>query len=191
MKKLTFLVIIILACSPNLVFSEDLNKCMSAWNAKQAGNYSTALRLFDECIKKGNLTPSSLARTYRNIGLTYQSQGSLKKAINALTKAIEMNPPDVYDDYLNRGNTYDMANKFEEAMKDYELALKSRPGYAMVYFDRGIAYEHYKMFDKAKTEFIEAYKHGLRTLPLIERFMLYGIDINKELGSQKASPGKK
>ena len=96
-------------------------------------------------------------------------------AVDAYNKAISLNPADVVDDFINRGNAYDEANEFKLAMADYAKALEIQPGYGEVYYNRGVSYEHQKMFDKAKADFVSAYSHGLRTRLLYERYVAYGL----------------
>jgi len=163
------------AALPFATHAENLGKCMAGWNATESGDHSGAIALFDACIKEGNLSDASLARTYRNIGIAYRRAKQPLKAIEAYDKAIAMNPADVADDYINRGNAYDEADKFAEAMADYDKALQLKPGYGEIYYNRGITYEHQKDLDKAKAEFLAAYDHGLRTQLLYERFVAYGL----------------
>lgn len=168
-------VFFIVALLPITAFSENLSKCYTGWDTTESGHHLKAIALFNECIKEGELSEASLARTYRNIGIAYQRAKKPKMAIKAYTKAIAINPTDVVNDYMNRGNAYDEANMFKEAMADYDKALEVHPGYAQVFYNRGITYEHQHMMDNAKTEFIAAYKHGLRTRLLYERLVLHGL----------------
>ena len=91
-----------------------------------------------------------------------------------------MNPYDVADDYINRGNAYDEANMFKKAMADYDKALELKPGYGEVFYNRGVTYERQNMLNKAKAEFISAYKHGLRTRLLYERLVEYDLVKTKQ-----------
>jgi tetratricopeptide (TPR) repeat protein len=86
-----------------------------------------------------------------------------------------LKPPDVAKDYINRGNAYDEAGMFNQAIADYSLALELLPGYGETYYNRGIAYEHNKKTDEAKADFLAAYYHGLRTSLLRERFLVYAL----------------
>jgi tetratricopeptide (TPR) repeat protein len=157
--------------------AEDLTKCLNGWSATQSGDHLGAVVLFKECVRDGQLSEASLARTYRNIGIAYRRAKEPNRAIESYNKSIAMNPVDIADDYLNRGNAYDEAGRFKEAMADYDKALELRPGYGEVFYNRGITYEHQEQFDKAKAEFIAAYDHGLRTSLLGERFAVYDLPI--------------
>jgi tetratricopeptide (TPR) repeat protein len=159
----------------SLASAENLDKCYEGWNATESGQYDAAIVLYDTCIKEGALSSDSLARTYRNIGITYRRAGKPRKAVEAYGKAIAIGPNDVVDDYINRGNALDEAGEFDRAMADYAKALQLKPGDGDVYYNRGIAYERKKLFDRAKTDFIAAYEHGLRSQQLYERFVAYGL----------------
>lgn len=174
MKSL-LLIFLLVAFLPHALAAEDLTKCKAGWNATQAGDHLKAISLFDDCVKEGQLSDATLARTYRNIGIAYRRGKEPLKAIEAYNKAIALQPADVWDDYINRGNAYDEAGMLQEAMADYDKALELKPGYGEVFYNRGIAYEHQNMRDKAKAEFISAYDHGLRTRLLYERFVVYGL----------------
>lgn len=154
---------------------EDRSSCVEGLNLSDTGRYAEALRAYDACIRDGHLSSATLARTYRNIGITYRSAKQPVKAIAAYDKAIELNPDDVVDDYINRANAYDDANQLEKALADYGQALKLDPGFGQIYYNRGIAYEHNHMPQEAKADFTAAYAYGLRTPLLYERLATYGL----------------
>jgi len=153
---------------------------MRGWDATQNGDHARAVELFNSCIKDGNLSNASLARTYRNIGIAHRREKKPVKAIEAYNKAIALHPADVWDDYINRGNAYDEANDLDRALADYDQALKLKPNYGEAFYNRGIAFEHHKIFEKAKAEFVHAYQVGLRTEPLYERLVVYGLVEKKQ-----------
>jgi tetratricopeptide (TPR) repeat protein len=166
----------LLTCfASNGAFAEDLSKCIVGWRSTEAGNHLDAVAHFQACIAQGQLTDSSLARTYRNIGIAYRRAKEPMKAIEAYDKAIALKPGDVASDYINRANAYDEANMFKEAMADYDKALELKPGFGEIFYNRGISYERQQMREQAKAEFIAAYEHGLRSPGLYERFVVYGL----------------
>lgn len=169
------LVVALLATAALPAFAEDLSQCMKGWALTESGDYAGALALYEACIKDGQLSDASLARTYRNIGITHRRAGEPLKAVAAYDRAIAMKPADVADDFVNRGNAHDEADQFDAALADYAQALALRPGYGQAYYNRGVAYERHKMLDKAKADFIAAYDHGLRSQALYERFVAHGL----------------
>jgi Tfp pilus assembly protein PilF len=155
--------------------AENLDRCYQGWQATEDGDNAAAIRLFNLCIKDGNLSDASLARTYRNMGITYYHAKQYDNAIKSYNKAIELRPADPWHDYINRGNVYDDLENYDAALADYSYALKINPGFAEAYYNRGILYEHRRMFGKAAGEFMAAYDHGLRSELLFERFSVYGL----------------
>lgn len=123
--------------------------CAIGWNAKQSGNYLDALELLNFCVKTGNISHALLARTYRNIGLTYKANNEHRKSIDAFNQAIALHANDIENDYINRGNAYDELGMLQEALADYDKALMLKPGYGEIYLQRGIAYEKKPLFRKS------------------------------------------
>jgi tetratricopeptide (TPR) repeat protein len=145
------------------IHAEDLSLCKQAWSQTESKNFDSALGLFNECIQKGNLTEKSLAQTYRNIGITYSQNGNYQKAINYYDKAIKYNFQDNFPDYANRANALSNLGKYIEAIEDYEKALKINPQYAEIYHNRGLVYYRLGLLKKSSSDYIQAYKLGLRT----------------------------
>lgn len=148
---------------------------MQGWQATTTGRYAEAIALYNACIKDGALSKTSLARTWRNLGITWRRAGQPLKAVAAYDKAIALSPDDVVDDYINRANAWDEADEFDKALADYSRALALKPGFGEIYYNRGITYEHNHKLEQAKADFIAAYDHGLRTRLLYERFEVYGM----------------
>jgi len=175
MRSFLLFAILLVAWFPLSAFAEDLTACRKGWDFTQSGDYPNALAQYEACIKNGGLSPASLARTYRNIGITQRRVGKPLEAVASYDKAINLKPSDMVDDYINRGNAYDEANRFDEALLDYAKALQISPGYGEAYYNRGIAYENHHMLKEARDDFVSAYKHGLRTELLFERLQVYGL----------------
>lgn len=154
---------------------EDLSLCKSGWGATEAGDHVAAISLFESCIKKGNLSSKSLARTYRNLGIASRRNGEARKAIGYYNQAISMHPTDIWNDYVNRGNAWSELKEYQKALKDYDLAFESKPNYNEAYYNRGIVFEKQNQLEKAKAEFIKAYEYGLRSEQLYDRYVKYGL----------------
>lgn len=109
--------------------AEDISLCKEGWSKSTSGEYEDSLNLFNKCIESGNLSNSSLARTYRNIGITLKNYGQYGKAIENYNKALSLNPSDPWDDYVNRGNAWSESGNFTKAFEDYDKALEVKPDY--------------------------------------------------------------
>jgi tetratricopeptide (TPR) repeat protein len=153
--------------------AEDLSLCMQGWNASQSGQYARAIGLYDECIRTGALSRPMLARTHRNYGIAYRMQGEPQKAIDHFDKALALQPQDAWADWINRANALSDAKRYEEALADLDKAAALQPGSADLHYNRGIVYERLNELEKAKAEFREAYRKGLRSQQLYERFVVH------------------
>lgn len=156
-------------------FAEDLSLCVKGWEFSEKGYYEKAIELFDGCIELGRLTNESLARTYRNIGITRKKEGKYEEAIKNYNMALSLEPRDPWDDYVNRGNSWSELGEYKKAFEDYDRAIELKPNYNEVYFNRGIVYEKQGKFLDALTQFKKAYDHGLRSKLLYDRFVVYGL----------------
>ena len=171
---------IVLVAGSQAAVAEDLRLCLKAWNWSQAGEHAAALELFDQCIKEGGLTTNSLARTYRNIGITLRRHKQPARAVEEYGKAIALQPADVWDDFVNRGNAYSDQGLFHEALADYRRALDARPNYNEAYYNRGIVFERQERMEDAKREFLKAHELGLRSDLLYERLVMHGLVERKQ-----------
>jgi tetratricopeptide (TPR) repeat protein len=74
-----------------------------------------------------------------------------KKAIEHLTKAIEINPSDpTY--YNNRGVVYNQIEQYKNATKDYDKSIKLNSKDGLVYQNRGYNYWNRNLISNAKTD---------------------------------------
>jgi tetratricopeptide (TPR) repeat protein len=110
------------------------------------------------------------------MGIAYRRAKEPKRAIEAHTLAIELNPEDIYADYIGRANAYDEAGDIQRALADYEHALELKPNFAETYYNRGVSRQHYGQTDEAKRDFLRAYDLGLRTKMLMDVLAWYGLN---------------
>lgn len=181
--------------------SKDLSLCKKGWDKHLAGSNNEAIKLFENCIKKGDLSNDSLARTYRNIGISYKDLGKYKLAINYYNKSLKLKPDDFWSDYVNRGNAWDLLGEYKKAFDDYDRAMEEKkvcngsgipkniitiihsPDCGEIFYNRGISYERQGKIKEAKEDFLMAYKMGLRTNKLHERFKYH--KLFEQIKSQK------
>ena len=72
----------------------------------------------------------------------------LLKKIEEYSKKIEKNPNDA-SNYYNRGFTYFLLKKYEEAIKDYDKAIELNPNNASYYYNRGVNYGELEKYQEA------------------------------------------
>ncbi len=160
------------------VSAEDISLCEEGWRYTELGEHGKAIELFKKCIEVGQLSNSSLSRTYRNIGIASSRSEQYHRAIRNYDKALSHNPDDPWDDYVNRGNAWSSLGEYEKSLLDYERAFKVKPHYNEAYYNRGVVFEKQNKIKEAIIEFKLAYKYGLRSELLQIRYAQY--DLMKE-----------
>lgn len=189
-KRIVYLAVLSTLFTPSsYVKAEDLSICKDGWSHVQNQDYVTAIELFEKCIKEGNLSQKSLVSTYRNMGIAYKNNKQYKEAVSYYNKAIKLNNTNPWVDYVNRGNAWDESGNNKKALADYSEALKLKPQYGEALYNRGIMYEKQNLNSDAKTDFIAAYRSGLRTPLLYDRLKVYGLlDENNKLILDNINP---
>lgn len=89
-------------------------------------------------------------------GVAHIKADRLDKAIEALTRSIEMIPYD-YEAYSNRGIAYSRKGKTSLAEIDFSKALKLNPKFYDAYLNRGIARQKQGAYASALRDYVEAY----------------------------------
>jgi tetratricopeptide (TPR) repeat protein len=82
------------------------------------------MKSISECNRAIELNPKD-GNAYWCRGSEYSKSGQYDKAIEDLTKAIELGPSDIT--YHSRGCAYGMADKYNAALSDFETALRLNP----------------------------------------------------------------
>ena len=82
------------------------------------------------------------------MGLTYQNEEDLSKAIKHYNNAIKLNPQ-MAEAYCNRGFAYSNKGEVEQAIKDYNKAIELDPNEAVVYTNRGLSYSNKGEYGRA------------------------------------------
>ena len=74
-------------------------------------------------------------------GYSLGTAGKNQEAMEAFTKAIELNPK-VVGAYFNRGAAHFRLGDYRQAIRDYDKAIELDPKYAWAYLGRGATYDH-------------------------------------------------
>jgi serine/threonine-protein kinase len=88
-------------------------------------------------------------------GEKFFNQRRYDKAIEAYTKAIELNPNDSWF-YNNRGTIYHLTSEFEKAIADYTKAAELNPTHFSAYHNRGLVYQEIGNTELATADFRKA-----------------------------------
>jgi tetratricopeptide (TPR) repeat protein len=114
------------------------------------------ITLWKDVIKK---TPRK-ARGYIFLGIVYQSQGLIDKAVEQYRIAIRLEPNSP-EPYNNLGNLYLYRGQHDKAIEQYLIAIKLKPNFPELHYNLGNVYNSQGLFDKA----IEQYLIAIRLKP--------------------------
>ena len=81
-----------------------------------------------------------LAKQYYNQGNNFLMKNNNQKALDAYNKVLEMYPKNstIYL-YVNKGSALDNLGKYQEAIDNYNIAIKLDPYCILAYFKKGIS----------------------------------------------------
>ena len=112
---------------------------------KNSGQYELAIVDFEKAIE---LDPTYLT-SFNGLGLVYSQMGNKEKAIESFTKAIDGGMREIKFPYANRGIEYIDLERYDDAISDFNSALKADSSYVLVYNYLGIAYDNSGDYDRA------------------------------------------
>ncbi|MCP4134662.1 MAG: tetratricopeptide repeat protein [bacterium] len=96
------------------------------------GKYQEALEFYERALKYYDKNPD----TYRNRGLSFRALEKFDKAAKNLHKALELNSGDV-NSRIILGNIYFNRAQYDNAIKEYTIALELSPGNPSVLYNKG------------------------------------------------------
>jgi len=110
---------------------------------------------YEEKLKEYNEAISRLSTIGSAKGFSLEASDQKLEAIEAFTKAVELNPKDAAA-YYNQGLAFDELGKYEEALDEYHASIKLDPKLAISYVGRGNAYYKLKKYEKALKDYDKA-----------------------------------
>jgi tetratricopeptide (TPR) repeat protein len=120
-------------------------------------NYEGTIQCFENCIR---LEADSADAVYSVLGVCYKRLGRYEAAVEALMKALEINP-DYANSYYLLGSVYDELERYDEAILAYRKAVEINPKDDVAYHSLGYVYGK---LGRHKQE-IEAYKKAIELVP--------------------------
>lgn len=121
----------------------------------------------------GAMSDTERAYTHVNRSINYNLLGKFGEALEDIDAAFEL-IPELPEAYLSRGNTYYLQHRHEAAIDEYTTALELGVSDAhKAYFNRAIAYEELKDYEKAYQDLKSALEENSRFKPAEERIELY------------------
>lgn len=124
-------------------------------------DYSRDTAPCDKALSDGSTSRADRKKTLVNRGVIHNRSGDLGAALDDFNDALEIDAG-LGEAYLNRGNSYFLSRRYDDALADYERALEleiSKPWAA--WYNIGLVYEAKKQPDKAR----EAYQEALSANP--------------------------
>lgn len=116
---------------------------------RDKGERDNAIADMDEAIR----LKTDQAQYYGTRALLYADTNAYDKAIADMSKKIEMlKDGATFNDYNSRGDYYYEFGKYEDALKDYNEAVRLKPDYPYNYSDRANAYEKLGKTDLAAAD---------------------------------------
>jgi serine/threonine-protein kinase len=110
-----------------------------------------------------NTEAAAKALEYVNQGYKFYQQKKYNQAIEAYTKAVEINPND-YALYNDRGLIYTAKRDYDKAITDFDKSIELKPD-SLTYNNRGVAYEDKGEKEKA----VEDYRKAVELDPANEQ----------------------
>lgn len=106
---------------------------------------------YSEAIQIGTLPAAARAIAYFNRGLAYNSVGQTTLALEDLSTAIKVNPA-FAQAYNSRGTLMRALGRHEEAIRDYQAAIKNRyPQPHLAYYGEALSYAEMRQTAQART----------------------------------------
>lgn len=139
----------------------DFNKALSLM---KKGAYEEAIPLLEAILAENDQLPGAqinLAIAYMNIEPGDQDgkqrEANLKKAEQALSRAVEVNPDDAIAHH-QLGLLYRKTGRFADARKAYERAISIESTYAMAHLNLGILCDIYLQQPECAIDHFEKYR---------------------------------
>ncbi|VAW31360.1 hypothetical protein MNBD_CHLOROFLEXI01-176 [hydrothermal vent metagenome] len=115
--------------------------------------------LLDELPKKPSFSKNRADLLY-TLATQYEMVGNPEKALELINEAEKFADPtnirQLSSIYSGRGNIFQSLNQYEEALADYEEALRLDPEDSMTYSNRGIVFLHQREYEAALADYRKA-----------------------------------
>lgn len=98
--------------------------------------------------------------TLMSLGMTYDSMNDPAKAISYYQQALQMDHHAKHYIYNNLGVSYAKIKQYEKAIQAFQNAIKTKPDYALSYYNLGKAYFANDQKWQAKAQFNKLKKMG-------------------------------
>jgi tetratricopeptide (TPR) repeat protein len=137
-------------CPVSLSFAQrdPFDLAQAGFVAKDRGDFTLAVRLFDEALQRGLFADKQRGLLLHSRGASYEALGIRDRALSDFDAAIAL-LPDFPNDYLYRGIIWGDKREYERALQDFITASKLNPSDPFVFNNLGNVYQRMGDLDRA------------------------------------------
>ena len=136
------------AASPGLAQGDPLDLAKAGFLAKDRGEFTLAVRLFDEALQRGLFADKERGILLYSRGASYEALGNRDRALSDFDAAVVL-LPDFANVYLYRGIVWADKGEYRRALQDILTARKLKPDDPLVFNNLGKVYERLGELDQA------------------------------------------
>ena len=137
-------------------YSKEIERLKKELAIAKTNSKTPDQKIETKSVEKYNEAVKGLSATdWLEKGFNFIELGNYSSALNALTKAIELNPK-FFGSYFHRGFAYDMLGNQQQAINDYNKAIELVPKRANAYYGRGIVYNKLGIYQQALNDLNKA-----------------------------------
>lgn len=181
--------------SPSFAQGDPLDLAQAGFVAKDRGNFTLAVKLFDEALQRGIFADKQRGLLLYSRGASYEALGNRDRALSDFDAAIAL-LPDFPNVYLYRGIVWGDKREYQRALQDFLTAGKLNPNDPVVFNNIGNIYEKLGELDLAvenygraiglRPNYAEAYYNRARTYVVWEDEARAVADYDKAISLQPA-----
>ncbi len=145
---------------------------------KRNADYSDRVTIYADTVDKA---PHNY-RAWNSLGLSYQVNGNISKALECYTRVLELKPKYAVV-YNNRGVLYLLGKQLAPALRDFHKAIEFDPEYDRAYFSRALVYASMNKPDLVADDLDRAQEFG-RTH---DRYLLHAAAIHSNAGRHEVA----
>lgn len=145
--------------SPSFGQRDPLDLAQAGFLAKDRGEFTLAVRLFDEALQRGFFADKQRGLLLYSRGASFEALGSRDRALSDFDAAIAL-LPDFPNVYVYRGIIWGDKREYQRALQDFLTASKLNPSDPLVFNNIGNVYQKMGQDDRALENYDRAI--GLR-----------------------------
>lgn len=161
--------------SPGFAQPDPLDLAQAGFIAKDRGDFTLAVRLFDEALRRGLFADKQRGLLLYSRGASYEELGIRDRALSDFDAAVVL-LPDFPNVYIYRGIIWGDKHEYHRALQDFLTASKLNPDNPLVFNNLGNVYQKLGNLDLAvenydraiglRADYAEAYYNRAHTFVL-------------------------